>query len=366
MKKHFGDQLGRLQNVPVVERGSEQPKGTLVKDSATDLTPSQFLYGRYIKEVDRTLVSCLSIRWLFYGDYDAFKNGQPDNMAVKEETFHELREFARVALSNWDPDHVWALIVSLILGDLGKNPVLQQDVQGNKVEQFNHDQVLQVAVGKKLPIVQKPLQLLSEELAKCVEDGITMGAGLNIPQLIKGENVPGSLESVRYLKGKSFDLKYLEMMLDVCGAGGHIDARGAVRMIEPVCQSFLGVRHLLKDVSEGNRDVVTAYDEALEICGKSLIDNGFRKLDTKNTDDRCLLRILRMGRVIDKDRAQRFETAFNNLPEDTRMSLVDGLSDNGVGGGTAVILYYMPAVFAEVLRVNHEASEVEIIEILMS
>ncbi|GMG10248.1 unnamed protein product [Aspergillus oryzae] len=287
-------------------------------------------------------------------------------MAVKEETFHELREFARVALSNWDPDHVWALIVSLILGDLGKNPVLQQDVQGNKVEQFNHDQVLQVAVGKKLPIVQKPLQLLSEELAKCVEDGITMGAGLNIPQLIKGENVPGSLESVRYLKGKSFDLKYLEMMLDVCGAGGHIDARGAVRMIEPVCQSFLGVRHLLKDVSEGNRDVVTAYDEALEICGKSLIDNGFRKLDTKNTDDRCLLRILRMGRVIDKDRAQRFETAFNNLPEDTRMSLVDGLSDNGVGGGTAVILYYMPAVFAEVLRVNHEASEVEIIEILMS
>ncbi|KAE8138638.1 hypothetical protein BDV38DRAFT_270486 [Aspergillus pseudotamarii] len=361
--RQFEREFDRLKRVDyTLEQGDGHPlKGTL---DGKGLTPSQFLFGEDFAEINRTVVNFLSLKWLLEDNRQAFTAHQPSVVQLSPATFKSFRDLARSILKT--PDDILALVVSLVLGDVGKDPELEKEIQRKDGQKPNHDEVLASAI--KLRLFRKPLRLLAPDKRTEVVLGVKVGAKLNIPQLTQGENVPGSLESILMLQGQSqaFKLKYLEIMLDVSGAGAHVDARGAVRMIEPVCQSFLSAYPVLEQVISKKLSVRDAYNKVLQNRGQLLSDQGFRALSTNNRSERAFLRLCAMGRVADKHLAELFEKAFIDLPQPIQEELITGLNVDGCNGEDAVILYYMPAIFAEALRVTRTAPDIKKVQVLQS
>ncbi|KAE8381528.1 hypothetical protein BDV26DRAFT_255346 [Aspergillus bertholletiae] len=363
--RQFEPEFDRLKHVDYT---LEQGDGDLIKGSLgrKGRTPSQFLFRHDFAEINRTVVNFLSLKWLLEDNHRAFTANQPSVVKLSETTFKDFRDLARDILKT--TDDILALVVSLVLGDVGKDPHLEEDIiqQGGLSKNLNHDEVLASAIA--LHMFDKPLGLLSGEKRGEVILGVKVGAKLNIPQLTQGENVPGSLQSILMLQDheQAFNLKYLEIMLDVSGAGGHVDARGAIRMIEPVCQSFLSAYPVLKNIITEKLPVRDAYNMVLHNRGQLLAKQDFHALDTNNPSERAFLRLCAMGRVADKDLAELFEKAFRGLEPRIREELIKGLNVDGCDGEDAVILYYMPAIFAEALRVTRSAPDCKKIQVLQS
>ena len=357
--EQFGPELERLKNATSTIEASDAPtQGRLRKPShpEANFTPSRLLFDTDYPEVNRTCVSMLALKWLVANDYKSFTTGQPAPVKMKEKSFDDLHKLVTQVLT--DMDQLLALIVSIVVGDLGKDHQLAKDVKaagGDLAEADNHDEVVYVAA--ELGMLE-PLNLLSAELKLDVKMGLQVGSKLNIPQLAQAENVPGSLESVLLLEGyeRAFSLKYLEILLDVAGAGGHENSSGAIRMIEPVYQAFTIGRKGLLDIIAGTSSLREGYDQVLRHRGELLEADGFRALSTSHPESRALLRLLAMGRVADQTLAQTFDAAFSSLTAAVRRRLVSGLNVDGYEDGEAIIPYYMPALFSEALRSTKTSS----------
>ena len=360
----FFPELKRLQGATsTIETSDSITKGDL---DGRDLTPSRLLFDQDFPEVNRTLVSVLALKWLYAGDYDSFTKGQPEAARLKVGSFQALRHLAIETLP--DTDHLLALLVAIVVGDLGKDPKLARDVRdcGSQSAEFdNHDKVV---YGAATSDILAPLHLLLPALREDVIAGLKLGSKLNIPQLAQAENVPGSLKGVLQLQGqeRAFEIKYLEVLLDVAGAGGHIDSRGAIRMTEPVYQAFTVGRAALLEIIAGTSSLREGYDRVLQYRNRLLNGEGFEHLSITDSADRALLRLFAMGRITEKRKADLFEKAFSGLPQSTKSSLVSGMNVDGYNDGEAIILYYMPALFAEALRTTKDSSEEATIQALSS
>ncbi|KAI2904352.1 hypothetical protein CBS11852_1713 [Aspergillus niger] len=373
----FKPVIERLKNVEQnIEGDDAHPKGSLTRagvegkrsENDHNLTPSRYLFDEDYSEVNRTLTSVLAVRWLLNRDYHTFTRHREGPMKLKFETFNEFCKLANRIRD--EPDWLMALIVALVLGDVGKDHGLAKEVRAQlktaSDEEINHDTVLEKALD--LNIFDSALNLLPTARRDDVIRGVKLGAKLNIPQLAQGENVPGSLQCLQELQGQetAFELKYLEIMFDVAGVGAHVDACGSVRMIEPVCQSFLLTYGILQRVISNKIDIQEAYNEVLQNRGRILSDKGFPKLSTDDKRERALLRLYAMGRVADINVAERFRKALLSLPDNHGAELVEELNKSGLGHEQAVVLYYMPALFAEILRHTQQASEETQIKALTS
>ncbi|PYH81281.1 hypothetical protein BO82DRAFT_311121 [Aspergillus uvarum CBS 121591] len=373
LNQEFAPEVERLKRVPRRQGEGEEgtvPPGTIRAKNGRDgalLTPSRLLFGEDFCEVNRTITNILAVKWLMADQYDVFTAHQSPAVRLSVGTFRRFRSCANPILT--DAEQLMALIVALLVGDIGKDPQLAGDIAARRasVDTYtntgNHDELLADAVA--LNLLDGPLELLSPARREDVILGIHVGATLNIPQLMQGENVPGSLQRILRFQGhpSAFLLKYMEIMFDVAGAAAHLDARGATSMTEPVCQSFLQAFPILERVIAGRTSLRDAYDEVLQNRGQILADQGFPDLSVATSaSDRALLRLLAMGRVADRRTAERFQQAFHGLSDATRDALVrglnvDGCDDDADNGRPAVVLYYMPSVFVEGLRALHDAPE---------
>ncbi|KAJ6086131.1 hypothetical protein N7486_010412 [Penicillium sp. IBT 16267x] len=355
----FGPEIDHLKRVPPAVEGDATPShGNLTEDA---LSPSRLLFNKDYDEVNRSITNVRALKWVLANDYDAFITHQPPPIQLSKKTFQELKCQADSFLE--DTDQLLALIVALIIGDMGKDPHLAAGIAARKgtevINHENHDEVLAEAVA--CGILDGPLGQLSDARRADVILGVQVGATLNIPQLMQGENIPWSLQPLLKFRGhpEAFYLKYLEIIFDVSGAGGHRDSCGAKRMIEPVCQSFLQAWPILKSVITDNTSLCEAYDQVLRNRGQLIVDQGFPELSTADHAERALLRLFAIGRVADRSMAEQFQEAFRGLSEQTRNALVNGLNVNGIDDGRAVLLYYIPALFAETNRAMHDASTEE-------
>ncbi len=166
----------------------------------------------------------------------------------------------------------------------------------------------------------------------------------------------------------AFKLKFLELILDVAGAAGHLDARCAKMMIEPVAQAYLTTYEVALDIIEGRSSLREGYDKVLNRRAEMLRDKGYRMLSVKDLQERALLRMLLMSRTADADQAELFSKAYDALPLSIRTRLVNGLNVDGYQDGKAILPYYMPAMFSEALEnVAHEPlnAKIEAISSLM-
>lgn len=346
----FEPELVRLKNA---SKASEPGKPKSQQHS-----PSQLLYGEDLDEVNRSLVSILALRWLVKGEYDKFTSTQNQFVKLKPETFNKLHDLFLNGLPQ--PVDKFNLITSTIINDLGKDPSLADEVSeitGLGPKAINHDQVIyEAAKANLIPCILR----LDEKHKGELFLGLKLGSTLNGAQLAQAENVPGNLEGLLEMKGErhAFELKFLELILDVAGAAGHVDARCAKMMIEPVAQAYLITYEVALEIIEGRCTLREGYDKVLTRRAELLAESGFRLLSVEDKHERSLLRMLLMSRTADKDQAQLFSDAYDALPLAIRKGLNNGLNVDGYNDGRAILPYYMPAMFSEGLEnVSKEPNE---------
>lgn len=354
IQKAFGKELGRLKDAPLpIESAGKDPPVGVLRGSAT---PSRLLFGGDYHEINRTLVSTLALKWIMEGEYTKFTHCQLPVIKLKEESFEKLRIFftkdPSVVAETRD---ILTLLVAIVVNDLGKDPSLADEVSkatGKKMlSKQNHDEVIFAAEEHGAQLVPS-LRLLDTKGREHLHLGLKLGSKLNPAQFAQAECVPGSLKGVLDMKGneRAFTIKFMELLLDVAGAQGHVDATCAKVMTEPVYQGYMNTYDALSDIVAGRASPRKAYDQVLTKRGEMLAQQGFRELTVKEDSDRALLRLLLMSRTDNKAQADIFQEAFDEIPSGERQILIDGLNVDGLNDGRAILPYYMPACFAEGLK----------------
>jgi hypothetical protein len=222
-------------------------------------------------------------------------------------------------------------------------------ITGLPPDAINHDRVIyEAAKADMIPCIRRLDSKHKDELFL----GLKLGSTLNGAQLTQAENVPGNLEGLLEMKGHrhAFVLKFLELVLDVAGAAGHLDTRCVKMMTEPVAQAYLTTYEVALDIIEGRSTLRERYDKVLTQRAELLVEKGFRLLSVKDTQERALLRMLLMSRTADADQAELFSKAYDALSLSTRTRLLNGLNVEGHNDGKAILPYYMPAIFSEALE----------------
>ena len=354
IREAFGSELERLKRAAVFEQATNG-------QSRSRHSPSAILFGHNYDEINRTLTGLLCLRWIYNNEYERFIAGQPATRRLSPKSFDWLNTYFRQNLQT--PQDILPLVVSLIINDLGKDPNLEREVaeyfeqNGDNLPKQNHDSLLYEAA--MIPGMINCLSLLNEAEKEDLVLGLELGSELNAGQLAQAESVPINLEFLRELRGRehAFELKYMEQILDVAGAKGHVDANGSINLIQPVFETFQTVHGVSLEIIRKDISLRDAYDLVLKKREKLLVNVGFRRLSVNKDEDRALLRLLTMGRTVDRDQAELFATAFERLDERSRSCLITGLNIDGNVNEHAVLPYYMPAVIADTLSKTRECSE---------
>lgn len=354
IKEAFEPELERLKSAKAVEGTVQQRQAN---GTAERPTPSQILFGNNYDEINRTLVGILALRWIHNDDYDRFTSGQPTEFRLTKDSFEWLRQLFADGLKT--EDDLFALVVSMVINDLGKDPNLEEDyfqLTRQRLPEKNHDSLLlEAARVGMIPA----LDYLSPEKRQEVMLGLDLGSELNAGQLAQAESVPVNLEGLLEMRGHehAFELKFMEQILDVAGAAGHIDSAGAKNLIEPVFQAFKTVHEVSLDIIAGRSSLRQGYDKVLTKRGNMLFIKGFRRLSVSDKEDRALLRLLTMGRTADLEQAELFSKAFHALDKRNKEQLVAGLNVDGNVNETAVLPYYMPAIISTTLANTKDVDE---------
>ncbi|KAI0424344.1 hypothetical protein F5Y09DRAFT_324605 [Xylaria sp. FL1042] len=335
VQDHFAQELERLKRAYSIFNPNTTPPSTP--------SPSQILFGKQFDEVNRTLVGVLALRWIYNDQYDVFRRAQPEPVAITRESFNWMRDMFKAGL-NSDEDLI-ALLTSIIVNDLGKDPQLASDYcakTGEDISAQNHDRILLEAVEVGLV---PSLNRLPEEHKADVLRGMKLGAEFNFGQLAQAENVPVSLTALLELRGhpRAFELGFMEQLLDIAGASGHEDWTCARTLIQPVLDAYRSVYDVSRGVISGDMGLRDAYDLILVRRGQMLHQQGFRRLEVANTDDRALMRLLCMGRVTRLPTAQLYNSVWESLDHEVKASLVTNLNIDGSVDQPAVIATYAPA-----------------------
>ncbi|KIW16402.1 hypothetical protein PV08_06454 [Exophiala spinifera] len=352
IREAFEPELERLKCARAVE-GTDQQR--YANGTSQYRSPSQILYGTNYDEINRTLVGVLALRWIHNRDYQRFTRGQPLEYRLTEESFEWLCQLFYSGLKS--EEDLFTLILSMIINDLGKDPNLEEDfyfTNNQRLPDQNHDALLlEAAKAGMVP----SLAYLSPERREDVMLGLELGSELNAGQLAQAESVPVNLEGLLAMRGHehAFELKFMEQVLDVAGAAGHIDSSGAKNLIEPVFQAFKTVHEVSLEIIAGKASLRQGYDKVLTKRGNMLSLKGFRRLSVSDQRDRALLRLLAMGRTADKEQAELFSRAFEGLDPGSRDQLIRGLNIDGKDNETAVLPYYMPAIISTTLENTKES-----------
>jgi hypothetical protein len=351
----FEPEFERLKAAKAVE-GTEQQRAA-ANGRANNPSPSQMLYGCNYDEVNRTLVGILALRWIHNRDYERFTHPQPSDTRLTKESFEWLHDLFAKGIK--DPDDLFALVLSMVINDLGKDPNLEEDYYfqtHNRLPDQNHDSLLlEAAKAGMVPA----LDYLDPQKREEIMLGLELGSELNAGQLAQAESVPVNLEGLLNMRGHehAFNLKFMEQILDVAGALGHLDSTGAKNLIEPVFQAFKTVREVSLDIIAGNSNPRQGYDKVLTKRGNMLSIKGFRRLSVSDREERALLRLLTMGRTADKEQAELFSKAFHDLDQHNKEQLVTGLNVDGNVNETAVLPYYMPAIISTTLETTKDSDD---------
>jgi hypothetical protein len=348
--KAFSPEIDRLKNAYAIPEPGFSSKPVLNGRHEISRSPSQIIYNEDFDEVNRTLVGVLALRWIHNNQFEVFTGCQPENVKLTRESFDWLRSLFSDSLKT--PEDLFALVMSMVINDLGKDPHLAEDYYsktGDQVRDMNHDMVLLEAA--KVGMVPC-LDQLDDDHRTSIMLGLELGSELNAGQLAQAENVPINLEGLLHMSGHehAYALKFMEQILDVAGASGHVDHTCAKKLIEPVFQSFKTVYEVSLDIIQRKSSLREGYDKVLTKRGDMLSRSGFRRLTVRDPEQRALLRLLTMGRTADKEQAELFDAAFNGLDEHKKKMLVDGLNIDGGIDETAVLPYYMPAMISEALE----------------
>lgn len=338
--QNFTNEIDRL-------KGAYSVRGSSVNIPST-ASPSQILLGSDYDEVNRTLVSLLALRWIHNGQYELFVGTQLGVTKLSRESFTWSQDLYRQLL---DHGGLFILIMSIVINDLGKDPFLAQDyfhLTGQDISGLNHDMILLKSVQAGLVGC---LDRLPHDSKAHILRGLELGASLNFGQLAQAENSPASLSKLMDMKShrRAFDLHFMEQILDVAGASGHIDWTCALKLTQPIFDAYYNAYNISIGITTGELTLRSGYDFILTERANALREQGFRQLDVRVPEDRALMRLLCMGSVTDQPTAQLYDTTWASLETSLRLPLLRALNHDGSASVPAVQPTYAPALFTSAL-----------------
>ncbi|KAI4869197.1 hypothetical protein F4820DRAFT_407518 [Hypoxylon rubiginosum] len=311
-------------------------------------SPSKLLYpdDDDHDEVNRTLISILTLKWIYKQQYETVVGKQDEALKLSRESFQIIHDFYMDTINN--PDELYALIMSVVVNDIGKDKQLAVDYEermGKPIDTLNHDMILKKAVEAGLVGC---LDRLTADYKADIILGMELGAEFNFGQLAQAENVPIALETIEIMRGhaRSFKLRFMEQLLDIAGAAGHLDWTCAKKLTQSNYDAYRAVYDAVLGIIENKLSLREGYDLVLERRQKLLQRKGFRVLDLKNKDDHALARILCMSSVADRDTAELYTRAWTSLEDEVRNPLCESLSKDGISD-TAVQVTYIPALITQ-------------------
>ncbi|KAI6082344.1 hypothetical protein F4821DRAFT_247422 [Hypoxylon rubiginosum] len=314
------------------------------------ISPSKILYpnDKDHDEVNRTLISILTLKWIYRDQYNTVVGNQEAGLELSDESFQDIRKFYEETFRN--PEELYALMMSVIINDIGKDEGLAVEIAnetGEPVGTDNHDMVLVKAVDAGLV---KCLDRLTPEYKEDLVRGMRLGADFNFGQLAQAENVPAALETFEIIKGhpRSFKLRFMEQLLDIAGAAGHLDWTGAKKLNQGNYDAYQAVYDAgLGIITHDHPNLRAGYDLVLQRRLDLLRRKGFRELDLNKEDDRALARILCMSSVGDLDTVELYTRAWTSLEDSVKKPLCKALNKDGLNGNTAVQVTYSPALVTQ-------------------
>ena len=133
------------------------------------------------------------------GKYDDFTACQTDpSSRLTCESFKALQEYTEEILQC--PEALDAMITWLAINDLGKVKSIKDFIDSREGKQSDHDAVLS-KVLEKYPHLSPSFERLSRHYQDIIFKSLR--ANFSLGQFIQGENVPASLEKVRYLDSEA-------------------------------------------------------------------------------------------------------------------------------------------------------------------
>ncbi|GLI78425.1 hypothetical protein PoHVEF18_006740 [Penicillium ochrochloron] len=357
--QEFPDEIDRLRRAYSICDPQGNPPETP--------SPSRIIYEEDYDEVNRTLVGFLALRWIHGAEYDVFVGSQPPELRLTRESFDWIRDYSNQVIV--DADTLYALITSIIINDLGKDPELALDHQrttGEDISDLNHDYILLKACGSGLvPCLERHSAEKKDDLLL----GIDIGAFFNFGQLGQAENAPAALTSLLRMEGRerSFQLRFMEQLLDIAGAAGHMDWTCAKKLNQPIFESYRNVFHACHGVISGTLDARQGYDHVLIRRAEYIHKKGFRLLKVESDQyERALMRLLCMGNVTTKKTAEMYESAVNSLQQATKDALVYALNVDGSVDEPAIQPTYAPALLSLIKKQTELAAVLEYFSRVMS
>ncbi|KAI2618398.1 hypothetical protein GGR54DRAFT_605273 [Hypoxylon sp. NC1633] len=334
----FEAELSRLKRAYSVGGNDSKPSAK---------SPSAILYGEDYDEVNRTLVGLLSLKWIYNKQYEVFVGNQAEALRLSRESFEWIHKFYTESITS--PNEWYALIMSIVVNDLGKDDKLAEDYQkqtGENIAHLNHDMILLKAVRSRLV---KCLDDLTEDDRSDIIRGMELGADFNFGQLAQAENAPACLASLATMRGytRSFRLRFSEQLLDIAGAAGHLDWTCAKKLTQSNYDAYRTVYDAGISIIENGLSLRAGYDLVLSRRLDLLREKGFRSLNLKNEDDRAFARVLCMSSVADLPTAELYSRVWTTLEDDVKKPLRKSLNIDGSVSEPAVQVTYIPALITQ-------------------
>ncbi|RVD90385.1 uncharacterized protein DFL_001351 [Arthrobotrys flagrans] len=278
-----------------------------------------------------------------------------------------MSTFFHNGIDNRSCDDVYSLVTSILINGLGKSETLiteYQRITNIDISRLNHDMILYQVVRNHAYLVPSFAKLSPCHRTDVVL-GIKLGAEFNFSQLAQAENVPACLFCLKTMKGhtRAFDVRFMEQLLDIAGAGGHVDLTCGKKLMEPVFQAFKNMYDVSIGITEGKLGIREGYDVNLTRRVEHLVNVGWEKgqeLDVSDPIHRALMRLLCISNSADVESADLIhDTLFNVLSGDTRRLLVRGLNFDGSLQQPAVQAIYIPAVSSAAIGATKSGSKAE-------
>jgi hypothetical protein len=119
IQDEFTCEFERLKNVKVAHRSL--PIVTSIQ------SPSQLLYGKDYAEINGTLVGVLALRWIKVGDYERLVGNEEESLKPQPESLQWIQQVFENGIKSHDD--LYALVMSLLIDNLGKDPDLARDYE---------------------------------------------------------------------------------------------------------------------------------------------------------------------------------------------------------------------------------------------
>ncbi len=298
-------------------------------------SPSKQLFGTVHTEFDRTMVGILAMKWTLEGNYNQISKIQKPEIRLTQKSFSAMRELAQKNLSG--PGDLNAMITYMVINDLGKVKSVVADLkQKFNIEDPDHDVILWKALVNDPSISTAFLKLPADSQKKILAG---LESRFSLPQFIQGENVAGSLPPLAKLNETDFYFHLLHAVFDLAGAAGHVNPDGSVVMTEV---TYAGVESALEKLNLLRQGVAPAevYTSFMKARAQKL------EIDTTANDWLISTRLSLLFRATGPTEVKLVKEVFASLPVNARAIIEKELSAYGIDDGFSVLVYYAPALIA--------------------